>query len=184
MCGSIWNDPDAPTPAGQVLPQIGREVEICSQNERKLSISREKTHALRQIGVDIAAETNGMLEISCEQQNHPAHDMYDPFTPGGHVALEDIHHTLSNFEVTFLSSVLSTSSLRAMTMGVVAQFVTSVTKLHLSRNMPTSTAFFTSLKEGEMIAELLSVCRVTTRLSGNRQGGESPYDCECLGCSE
>ena len=36
-------------------------------------------------------------------------------TPGGHVALEDIHHTLSNFEFTFLSSVLSTSFLRAMT---------------------------------------------------------------------
>ena len=31
-------------------------------------------------------------------------------------------------------------------------------------------AFFTSLKEGEIVAELLSVCRVTTRLSGNRQG--------------
>ena len=75
-----------------------------------------------------------------------------------------------------------------MTIGVVAQFVTSVTKLHLSRNMPTSIAFviafFTGLKEGEIIAELLSVCRVTTRLSGNRQGGESPYDCECLGCSD
>ena len=41
--------------------------------------------------------------------------MLGMFIPGGHVALEDIHHTLSNFEFTFLSSVLSTSSLRAMT---------------------------------------------------------------------
>ena len=79
------------------------------------------------------------------------------FTPGGHVAVEDIHHTLSNFEFTFLSSVLSTSSLRAMTKGVVAHFVTPVI------------AFFTGLTEGETITELLSVCRVTARLSGNRQ---------------
>ena len=100
--------------------------------------------------------------------------------------MEDIHHAVSNFEFTFLSSVLSTSSLRAMTIGVVAQFVSSVTKLHLSRNMPTfiAFAFFTNLKEGEIIAELLSVCRVTTKLSGNRQGGESPHDCECLRCSD
>ena len=49
---------------------------ICSQNEKKLSISREKTHVLHQIGVDIAAETNGMLEISCGQQNLPANDTY------------------------------------------------------------------------------------------------------------
>ena len=95
------------------------------------------------------------------------------FTPGGHVALEDIHHTLSNLEFTFLSSVLSNSSLRAITTGGFAQFVTSAAKLHLSRNMPSSIAFaiafFTGLKEGKIIAELLSVCRVTTRLSGNRQ---------------
>ena len=32
------------------------------------------------------------------------------FTPGGHVALEDIHFSLSNIEFTFLSSVLSNSS--------------------------------------------------------------------------
>ena len=47
------------------------------QNEWKLSISREKTHVLHQIGVDIAAETNGKHEISCEQQNLLAHDTYD-----------------------------------------------------------------------------------------------------------
>ena len=47
-------------------------------NERKLSVSRGKTHVLHQIGVDIAAEADGMLEISCEQQNLPALDPYDP----------------------------------------------------------------------------------------------------------
>ena len=57
-------------------------------------------------------------------------------TPVGHVALEDIHHTLSNFEFTFLSSVFSTFSLRAMTKGIVAYLATPVTELHLSRNMP------------------------------------------------
>ena len=89
------------------------------------------------------------------------------FTPGGHVALEDIHHTLSNFEFAFLASVLVSSSLRVMTKGVVAFLATPVTKLHLTRNMPTFIAFVTDLKKGEIITELLSVCRVTARLSGN-----------------
>ena len=35
--------------------------------------------------------------------------------------------------------------------------------------MPTYLALVTDLKEGEIIIELLSVCRVTARLSGNRQ---------------
>ena len=63
---------------GQVWPQVWREIEIRSQNERKLSVSREITHVLHQIGVDIAAETDGVLEISCKHQNLPAHDTYDP----------------------------------------------------------------------------------------------------------
>ena len=50
-----------------------------------------------------------------------------------------------------------------MTIGVVGQFV-----------MPTSIAFViafvTDMKEGEIIDELLSVYRVTAKLSGNRQG--------------
>ena len=58
---------------GQVLPQAWREIEIRSQNEWKLSVSREKTHVLHQIGVDVAAETNGVLEISCHQNLH-AHE--------------------------------------------------------------------------------------------------------------
>ena len=58
-----------------------REIEICSQNERKLSVCREKTHVLHQIGVDVAAETNGVLEIGCKQQNLRAHDPYDPLMP-------------------------------------------------------------------------------------------------------
>ena len=53
---------------GQVLPQAWREIEIRSQNEWKPSVSREKTHVLHQIGVDIAAKTDGVLEISCTQQ--------------------------------------------------------------------------------------------------------------------
>ena len=32
--------------------------------------------------------------------------MLGMFTPSGHVALEDIHRTLSNFEFAFLASVL------------------------------------------------------------------------------
>ena len=60
------------------LPQAWREIEIRSQNEWKLSVSREKTHVLHQIGVDVSAETNGVLEISCKQQNLPALDTYDP----------------------------------------------------------------------------------------------------------
>ena len=65
------------------------------------------------------------------------------FTPGGLVALEDIHHTLSNFEFAFLGSVLASSSLRVMTKGVVAFLGSPVTKLHLCRNMPTFTTFVT-----------------------------------------
>ena len=83
-------------------------------------------------------------------------------TPGGHVALEDVHHTVSNFEFAFLSSVLASSSLRVMTNGVVAYFATPVTKLQLSRNLPTFISFVTNLKEVEIITELLS---------GNKQGG-------------
>ena len=104
------------------------------------------------------------VEIGCENA------VLGMFTPGGHVALEDIHHTLSSFEFTFLSSVLSTSSVRAMSKGVVAQLVNPVTKLHLCRNMPTFVALITDLKYGEIITEMLSVCRVTARLSENRQG--------------
>ena len=63
---------------GQVLPQAWREIEIRSQDEWKLSVSREKTHVLHQIRVDIAAETDGVLETSCKQQNLPTHDTYDP----------------------------------------------------------------------------------------------------------
>ena len=56
---------------GQILPQAWREIEIRSQNEWKLSVSREKTHVLHQIGVDVAAEIDGVLERSCKQQNLP-----------------------------------------------------------------------------------------------------------------
>ena len=63
---------------GQVLLQAWRKIGIGSQNEWKLSVSRETTHVLHQIGVDIAAETDGVLEISCQQQNLPIHDTYDP----------------------------------------------------------------------------------------------------------
>ena len=59
------------------------------------------------------------------------------FTPGCHVALEDVHHTLSNLEFTFLASVLASSFFRVMTKGVVAFHATPVTNHHLCRNMPT-----------------------------------------------
>ena len=62
----------------------------------------------------------------------------------------------------FLASVLASSSLRVMTKGVVAFLATPVTKLHQSRKIPTFFAFVTDLKKkGEIITELLSVCRVT-----------------------
>ena len=71
-------DPEAASTSRGVLPQAWREIEIRSQNEWKPSVSREKTHVLHQIGVDIAAETYRVLEIRCEQQNLPAHDPNDP----------------------------------------------------------------------------------------------------------
>ena len=92
----------------------------------------------------------------------------DMFTQSGLTALEDIHHALSNFEFAFLASVLASSSLRVMTKGL-SRFSTPVTKLHLSRNMPPFIAFVTDLKRREEITELLSVCRVTARLSRNKQ---------------
>ena len=61
----------------QVLPQAWWEIEIRSQNEWKLSVSREKTHVLHQIGVDNAAETERALEVSCKQQNLPNRDTCD-----------------------------------------------------------------------------------------------------------
>ena len=95
------------------------------------------------------------------------------FTPGCHVALEDIHHTLGNLEFTFLAGVLAASSFRVMTKEVVAFLATPVTNLHLCRNMPTFIAHVTDLKKGEKIDELLSVCKVTFRLGRNKQGNRS-----------
>ena len=74
--------------------------------------------------------------------------MLGMFTPSGHVALEDIHQTLSNFE---FASVLASSSLRLMTKGVAVFLATPVTILHLCRNMPTFIAFITDLKKGEIV---------------------------------
>ena len=93
----------------------------------------------------------------------------DMFTQSGLTALEDIHHALSNFEFAFLASVLASSSLRVMTKGVVAFCHSLSQKLHLSRNMPPFIAFVTDLKRREEITEFLSVCRVTARLSRNKQ---------------
>ena len=57
-----------------------------------------------------------------------------------------------------------------MTKGVVAFLATLVAKLRLSRNRRTFFAFVTDLKKREIITELLGVCRVTARLSRNREG--------------
>ena len=38
------------------------------------SVSREKTHFLHQISVDVPAETKGVLEINCKHQNLTALD--------------------------------------------------------------------------------------------------------------
>ena len=75
---------------------------------------------------------------------------------------EDIHHTLGNLEFTFLASVLASSSFRVMTKRFVAFLASSVTNLHLCRNMPTFIALTTDLKKGEIITELLNVCKVIT----------------------
>ena len=50
------------------------------------------------------------------------------FTPSCHVALEDIHHTIGNFEFAFLASVFASSSFNVMTKGVVAFLATPATK--------------------------------------------------------
>ena len=69
---------DATSMQRQILPQTWRKVEIRPQNEGTPPISREKTHVLHQIGIGVAAETDRVLEMRCEQQNLPAHDAYDP----------------------------------------------------------------------------------------------------------
>ena len=91
------------------------------------------------------------------------------FTPGCHVALEDIHHILGNFEFAFLASVFASSSFCVMTKGIVAYFASPVTKLHLCRNVPTFIALVTDLKKVEIITELLSVCKVTFSFRRNRR---------------
>ena len=58
-----------------------------------------------------------------------------------------------------------------------------VTNLHLCRNMPTFIALVTDLKKGEIITELLSVCKVTFRVKRHRQE-ESIHETECLGCPD
>ena len=57
-CTCVWN------------PLAGREVEIRSQDEWRFSVSREKTHVMHQIGVDIA--------VNSMQQNLTAYDTNDP----------------------------------------------------------------------------------------------------------
>ena len=57
-------DPDAASTHRQILPQTWRKIEIRTQNEGKPPISREKTHVMHQIGIDVAAETNPVLEIT------------------------------------------------------------------------------------------------------------------------
>ena len=41
-----------------VLPHIGWEIEIRSQDKWKFPISRERTHVVHQIGIDTAAENH------------------------------------------------------------------------------------------------------------------------------
>ena len=53
------------------------EAKSCLRAWTSPSLVRIHT-SLRQIGADIAAETDGVLEISCKQQNIPTHDTYDP----------------------------------------------------------------------------------------------------------
>ena len=61
-----------------VLPQAGWEIEVRSQDKWEFPISREKTHVVHHIGIDIAAETHSVFEVRCEQQNLPAHNTDDP----------------------------------------------------------------------------------------------------------
>ena len=76
---------------GKVLPQAWREVEIRSQDEWKLSVSREEAHVLHQFGVEIAAETDGVLEISCKQQSLSTHDTNDPRGLGQRTPVSSVH---------------------------------------------------------------------------------------------
>ena len=92
------------------------------------------------------------------------------FTPGGHVAFEDVHHTLGNFEFTFLSSVFASSYFRVMTKRGCHVPCHSCHKTASEPRHADSHCTRYRLEKGEMIAELLSMCRVTTRLRGNRQG--------------
>ena len=60
-----------------------------------------------------------------------------------------------------------------MIKGVTPFFDIHVTNLQLCKTMPTSIALLTVLKKREMVTKLLSVCKVTFRLRGNRQGRKS-----------
>ena len=93
------------------------------------------------------------------------------FTPGCHVAVEDFHHTLGHCELTFLASVFASSSCRVVTKkGLLRSLPLLSQNLHLCRNTPTFIALITDLRKGEIITELLSVCDVTFRVRGERQG--------------
>ena len=63
----------------RVLPQARREIEVCLQDKRS-SVSREKTHIVHQIGDNCTAQSHQMLDIGCEQQNFLAHDSNDENT--------------------------------------------------------------------------------------------------------
>ena len=87
------------------------------------------------------------------------------FTPGRHVALQNIHHTFGNLQLAFLPSVFASPSGRAVTKWVTPLLAFHATKMKIRQNMITTTTLLTFLKKTEIITKLLSVCKVTITLS-------------------
>ena len=96
--------------------------------------------------------------------------MLGMFTPGSHIALEDIHHTFGELELSPLPSVFASSSGRVMTKGVTPLLTFHATEMQIKQNILPSVTLLTFLKKREIITKLLSVCKVFVTFSGNRQG--------------
>ena len=72
--------------------------------------------------------------------------MLGMFTPGSHVALEDIHHTFGELQLAPLPSVFASSSGRAMTKGITPLLTFHATKMQIRQNILTTATLLTFLK--------------------------------------
>ena len=106
------------------------------------------------------------------------------FTPGSHVALENIHHTFGNLQLASLPSVFASSSGRAMTKGVTPLLTF---QCHENTNSTKHVDHWHSahLLEKERDNHKIAECTQGHRHAQGEQARKNdPDDYECCGCPD